>query len=88
MSYIIEKNQYPHKHKIQRKLNKLYNGSILFPNNDDKLLNLSDHELTQPQKDFLNLGPTCYLFKGFNHVQKQTEIEILYQDILKLQEQN
>ena len=59
-----------------------------FQNNDDKFLNLSYHELKQPQKDILNLGPTCHLFNGFNHVQKQTEIEILYQNVLKLQEQN
>ena len=43
MSYISEKNHYQHKLKIQRKLNNLYNGTILFPNNDDKFLNLSDH---------------------------------------------
>ena len=42
----------------------------------------------QPQKDFLDLGLTFYLFNGFHHVQKQTEIEILYENILKLQEQN
>ena len=87
--YITEKkNHYQHKLKIQRKFNNLYNGSNLFPNNDDKFLNLSDHELTQPQKDFLNLGTTRYLFNGFKHVQKQTEVEVLYQDILKPQEQN
>ena len=73
---------------VQRKLNNLYNGYILFPNNDDKFRILADHELIQPQKDFLKMGPTCYLFNGFNHVQKQVEIEILYQHILKLQEQN
>ena len=83
-----KKKHNQHKFKIQRKLNNLYNVSILFPNKDDKFLNLSDHQLTQPQKDFLNLGSTCYLFNGFNHVQKQTENETLYQNILKLQEQN
>ena len=82
----MKKNHYQHKFKIQRKLNNLYNGSILFPNKDDKFLNLSNHELTQPQKDFLNLGSTCHLFNQFNHVQKQ--IEILYQNVLKHQEQN
>ena len=75
---------------MQRKLNKLNlnNGSILLPNNNDTFLSLSNHELTQPQKDFLILGPSSHLFKRFNHVQKQTEIEILYQNVLKLQEQN
>ena len=50
LSYIIEKNHYQHKLKIQRKLNNLYNGSILFPNNDDKFLKPSDHELTHASK--------------------------------------
>ena len=66
LSFIIDKNHHQHKHKIQRNLYNLYNGSILFSNNDDKF---SDHELTKPQKDFFNLGLTCHLFNGFNHVQ-------------------
>ena len=67
LSYIIEKkNRYQHKLKILKKLHNFYNGSILFPNNDDKFLNLSNNEFTQPPTDFLNFGPTCYLFKGFN----------------------
>ena len=49
-----------HKLKIQRKLNNLHNGSILLLNNDDKFLNLSNHELIQPQKNFLNFVSTCH----------------------------
>ena len=82
------KDHYQHKLKIHRKLSNLYNGSIPLPDNDDSFLNLSDYKLTQPQNDFLKLGPTSHLFKGFNHVQKLTDFEILYQNILKLQKQN
>ena len=38
------------------------------------------------KKDFLNLGPNCHLFQGYTSINKNTEIEILYQNILKLRD--
>ena len=70
---------------MQKKIYNHCNGSIIFPNNDYKFLNLSDHELTQSQKDILNLCPTCYLFKGFVHVQNKQKLKFY---IGRLQEQN
>ena len=45
-----------------------------------------DSNLTQQQKDFLNLGPNCHLFQGYTSINKNTETEILCQNILKLQD--
>ena len=69
---------------FKKKLNNLYKGHLLITNNIDKYINLSDCNLTQQQKDFLNLGPNCHLFQGYTSINKNTEIEILYQNILKL----
>ena len=41
---------------------------------------------TPQQKDFLNLGPNCHLFQRYTSINKNTEIEILYQNILKLRD--
>ena len=38
----------------QKKLNNLYKGHLLIPNNIVKFINLSDCNLTPQQKDFLN----------------------------------
>ena len=62
-----------------------YKGHLLIPNIIDKYINLSDCNLTQP-KDFLNLGPNSHLFQGYTSINKTTQIEILYQNILKLQD--
>ena len=45
---------------------------------------MPDCKLTQREKDFLNLGPNCHLFQGYTNIIRNTEIEILYQVILKL----
>ena len=85
-SVITNKSDYKHKLTLQKKLNNLYKGHLLIPNNIDKFINLSDCNLTPQQKDFLNLGPNCHLFQGYTSINKNTEIEILYQNILKLRD--
>ena len=74
----MNKSDYEHKLTLQKKLNNLYKGNLLLPNNIDKYIDLSDCNLTQQQKDFLNLGPNCHLFQGYTSINKNTEIEILY----------
>ena len=37
------------------------------------------------QKEFLNLRLNCYLYNLYNHLNKRTEIELLFQNIQKLQ---
>ena len=78
-----------------KKLNTLYHGKIV-TNNDksicikekvDSFVNLSDHQLSQVEIEFLNLGLNCHLQPRYDKLQKQTELEILYQSVLKLEEQ-
>ena len=84
LSVIINKTDYEHKLALEKKLNNVYKGHLFIPNNIDKYINLSDCNLTQQQKDFLILGPNCHLFQGYARINKNTEIEIFYQNILKL----
>ena len=59
---VVNKSDDEHEFILQKKLNNLYKGHLLIPNNIDKEINLSDCNLTPQQKDFLNLGPNCHLF--------------------------
>ena len=46
---------------MQKMLNNLYKGYVLVSNNNDKSINLSDLELTQPPHDFLNSNQPFFL---------------------------
>ena len=39
---MIKKSDYEYKLTVQKKLNNLYKGHLLLPNNIDKFMNLSD----------------------------------------------
>ena len=80
LSVIINKSDYEHKLTFQKKLNNLLKGHFLLPNNIDKYINLLDCNLTQQQNDFLNF----HLFQRYTSIDKNTENEILHQNILKL----
>ena len=84
LSVIINKSDYEHKLTRPKKLNNHYKGHLLLPNNINKYINLSDCNWTQQQKDFLNLESNCHLFQGYTSINKNTEIEILNQNILQL----
>ena len=83
LSVIINKNDYQYKLILQKKAQQ---ELLLIPNNINKYINPSDCHLTPQQNDFLNLGPNCHLFQWYTSINKNTEIEILYQNILKLQD--
>ena len=82
---IISKEDQQHRQNILKKLCKLYKGNIILPNLKDNYVNLSKLNLTNDQKEFLNLGPNCHLKTRFDPVNKKTEIEMLFQSISKLQ---
>ena len=48
---------------------------------EDGFINLSNYELTQDQKDFLNLGLGCRIYPKWNQQDKKAELELLYQQI-------
>ena len=74
--------------RILKKLNKLYRGNVILKKDSDSFINLSKYELTATEKEFLNLGLNYHLQQKYDKLTKETEIEALYQNLLRLEEQN
>ena len=74
------------KRTATKKLSNLYGGSIVLPEEKNGFVNLSSVTLTEDQVELLNLGLNCHLQPKFRSIEKQAQLEILYQDIMKLQE--
>ena len=72
------------KRKIIRKLNNLASRSIFIREKSDCFLNLSNYELSNVEKEVLNLGLNCHLQSKFDPVDKRVEIEMLYTSLVKL----
>ena len=68
-----------------KKLNNIYNGQIVLKNETNSFINLSNHQLTDPEKEFLNLGLNYHLPRKYSKIEKETEIELLYNSLLDLQ---
>ena len=56
--------------------------------NFDCFVNLSSYALTDDEKKFLNLGLNFHIENKYDQLNKQTEIEVLYQDILRRHDKN
>ena len=87
------------KARIIKKLNTLYNGyhcfsnttygsRIMFKEHNNRFINLSDYEPTQEEIKVLNLGLNCHIQPKYDPLIKKTEMEILFQNIIKLEEQD
>lgn len=70
------------------KLNKLYNGRVMMPQENKAYINLSAVQLTPDQEELLNLGLNCHVQSKFDILDKKTELETLFQDLVKKQQQN
>ena len=73
--------------KTIKKLAKLYGGQIVLSEAKEGYINLSSIELTETQKELLNLGLSCHYQCKYDPLDKKAELEVLYQDILKLQKE-
>ncbi|XP_076047362.1 uncharacterized protein LOC143028892 [Oratosquilla oratoria] len=71
--------------KTTKKLNRLYGGPLLLPQRSEAYINLSDHTLTEAQKELLDLGLNCHLQPKFEKVDKAAEMELLLQSLFQLQ---
>ena len=71
---------------IIKKLNSLSNRNILLPDNNDCFINLSDYNISEREKEALNLGLNCHIQKRFDPLDKKIEMEMLYSSLLKLEE--
>ena len=89
LTYLDEKAEnceHNDKVKVTKKLTKLYGGHLKIPENGKQgYINLSSVELTEAQHQLLNLGLNCHFQNKRNIVDKQTELELLYENILKLE---
>ena len=89
LKYLEEKAEnfeHADKIKVTKKLSKLYGGNLKIPSgNKQGYINLSSVELTESQHKLLNLGLNCHFQSKRNIVDKQTELELLYQNILRLE---
>lgn len=89
LAYLDEKAEnceHNDKVKVTKKLTKLYGGNLkLTEERKQGYVNLSSVELTEAQHQLLNLGLNCHFQSKRNIVDKQTELELLYENILKLE---
>ena len=49
---------------------------------------ISDHNLTESEKEVINLGINCHIQKRIDLIDKRVEMKMLYTSLLKLQEDN
>lgn len=73
--------------RTQKKLCQLYGGWVPLPVPVEGFVNLSDIELSATQKELLNLGLNFPYSPKFSRLEKEAELELLYQDICKLRTQ-
>ena len=89
---ILRNSENVTKTRTVKKLNNLYFDSnnvasvksICFKKDTDSFINLSTYELSKEEREFLNLGLNCHIQPKYNRVNKQVNIEILYQNLLDL----
>ena len=66
------------KNRIAKKLGRLYGGPLTLPEHKDGYINLSDLNLTEKQKEVLNLGLNCHMQGRYDKIDKKVELETLY----------
>ena len=85
---MLSNSELVYKSKTLKKLNSLYNGQIFLKEDVNCFLNLSSYDLSDNEKQFLNLGLNFHLQKKYDKMHKKTELEILYDNLLKLEQNN
>ena len=79
-----------------KKLNSLYYGrgltdksqSICMKNDMHSFINLSSHQLSPDEIQFLNLGLNCHIQPKYDKLLKLAEVESLFQSLLQLEHEN
>ena len=87
LDLILQNSDRAKKLGIIKKLNKLYNGQIILKNEINRFVNLSSHQLTSNEKEFLNLGFNYHIQPKYSKLHKQTELESLYNTLTGLENQ-
>ena len=71
-----------------KKLNNLYQGQVFYKEHINNFINLSDHQLTILEEEFLNLGLNYHLQPKYDKLHKETELEVLYNNLIDLEKEN
>ena len=74
------------KQTMVRKLSQMAQCEIALPEVNDRYVNLSDYELSEAEKAFLNLGLNCHVQTPVDPFRKKVELEVLYENILELKD--
>ena len=93
---ILENSYNVTKIRTIKKLNSLYlngepstnNRNLFMKVAKDSFVNLSNHVLDDSETEFLNLGINCHIQPKYDKLQKQCDLEILYQNLQKLETKN
>ena len=85
---VIENCEKVQKIRTMKKLNELYNGQVLLKENVNSFVNLSNHELTPTEIEFLNLGLNYHIQPKYDKLHKATEMEMLYNQLTELESKN
>ena len=93
---ILENSYNVTKIRTIKKLNSLYlngepstnNRNLFMKVAKDSFVNLSNHVLDDAEIEFLNLGINCHIQPKYDKLQKQCDLEILYQNLLALETKN
>ena len=80
----VEKERINSKNTIVKKLERLYKGTVVLPQERKTYVNLSDHQLSKDEHEFLSLGMNVHLKPKFDHYRKRVELEKLFHDIENL----
>ena len=88
LSQLLDLHTRRQESSIQKKLCNLYGGWVPLTKPKDGYINHSSADLSENQKDLLNLGINYAYTPKFSAQTKKVELELLYQDICKLKEQN
>ena len=96
LEIIIKNSDGAHKVRTLKKLNWLYHGRNVRVGNlqfcinlgGDSFINLSSYNLSEAEKQFLNLGVSYHLQNKYSKLNKKVELEVLYEKLLNLSAQN
>ena len=85
LNNILEFYENETRKNILKKLNNLYNGRIFVKDNSVSFVNLSNRVLDSNEIAFLNLGLNFHLQPKYDKLLKQVELEVLYQNLVDLE---
>ena len=91
INLLLENHNRVSETRVLKKLNSLYgskgtfNRGIFLPEDKDSYLNFSHYTLSDTEKEFLNLGLNYHVQPKYSQLEKEAELEALYNNLLNLE---